>query len=289
MSQAYSVVFAGTPEFALPSLEALIADPAFEVKLVISQPDRPVGRKQILTPPPVKDCAKKHGMPTFQPEDMNKQYIEEDLTCDFLVVVAYGQIFSKEILNIPSIAPVNVHASLLPRWRGASPIQHALLAGDTQTGVTIQKMSEVLDTGDILTQCSTPIEGQETIASLHDRLSALGAELLLDTLKKPLSPTPQSVEKVTTCSKLTRADGDVDSEVMTAGEIDLRVRALVPWPGVRCNINGTEVKLIETSLQEIEDALALPCAKETTLFVQTLQPSGKKPMSGKSWTHGRQK
>ncbi|PIR52676.1 methionyl-tRNA formyltransferase [Candidatus Peregrinibacteria bacterium CG10_big_fil_rev_8_21_14_0_10_49_10] len=287
MSPTTSVVFAGTPAFAVPSLEALIADSFFRVSLVISQPDRPAGRKQILTPSPVKECALRHGIRVFQPEDINATYAQADLTCDFLVVVAYGQILRTEILEISRTAPINLHASLLPRWRGASPLQHALLAGDTETGVTVQKMAPKLDTGDILAQVSVSLTKRETFSSLHDRLAKMGATLLTETLQKPLSPRPQGKENVSLCTKLTRSDGFVDTATMTAEDIDRRVRALVPWPGVRCTIEGSEVKLLETALKQEEDSLAWPCAEQTTLFIRMLQPSGKKPMTGAEWQRGK--
>ena len=286
MPERFSIVFAGTPEFSVPSLESLIAHPACKVTLVISQPDKPVGRKQVMTPPPVKLCAEKHGIRVTQPKNINRDLSWKNTDCDFLVVVAYGQILSKEILEIPNIAPVNVHASLLPRWRGASPIQNALLAGDTETGVTVQRMSETLDAGDILAQCTTPIDERETFASLHDRLALLGAQLLVATLTKPLSPVTQDETGVTYCSKLTRKNGDVDPAKMSAEEIDRCVRALVPWPGVRCNINWVPLKLLETSLTEEKGALALPCTENSTLYIKTLQPAGKKPMTATAWEHG---
>lgn len=287
MSKPFSVIFAGTPEFALPSLEELIADPAFNVTLIISQPDRPIGRRKIMTPPPVKQCARKHGIRTLQPENIAEEVSKEEMHCDFLVTVAYGQILPGTMLDIPTIAPINVHASLLPRWRGASPMQHALLAGDTETGVTIQKMSDIVDAGDILAQRITPIDERETLTSLHNRLAAMGAQLLTETLKNPLSPTPQNEEGITQCSKLTRADGNVDPQQMTAEEIDRHVRALVPWPGVRCRIDGTPVKLIATCLKEEAGTLALPCADSSTLHIRTLQSPGRNPMSGAAWERGR--
>ena len=286
MPERLSIVFAGTPEFSVPSLESLIAHPACKVTLVISQPDKPAGRKQVMTPPPVKLCAEKHGIRVTQPKNINRDLSWEKIDCDFLVVVAYGQILSKEILKIPSVAPVNVHASLLPRWRGASPIQNALLAGDTETGVTVQRMSEALDAGDILAQCTTPIDERETFSSLHDRLAPLGAQLLVATLTKPLSPVAQDETGVTYCSKLTRKNGDVDPAKMSAEKIDRCVRALVPWPGVCCSINGVPLKLLETSLTEEKGALALPCAENSTLYIRTLQPAGKKPMTAASWERG---
>lgn len=288
MPQTFSVIFAGTPEFAIPSLHALQQDPSFDVRLVVSQPDKPVGRKQILTPPPVAAYAQKHGIPCFQPQNINKELPGKKVECDFLIFVAYGQILSQELLDLPKIAPVNVHASLLPRWRGASPLQHALLAGDTETGVSIQKMVKTLDAGDILAQRIVPIEERETIESLHDTLAQCGATLLTDTLKKTLHPVPQESDAITVCSKLHREDGKADPKKMTAEEIDRAVRALVPWPGVTCSIRGQTVKILKTSLHEQQESIAVHCAKNTTLYVEELQPPGKKPMSAHAWSHGIQ-
>lgn len=280
-----SIIFAGTPDFAVPSLRALIDDPEFEVKLVITQPDKPVGRKQQLTPPPVKVAAIDAGIPVEQPENINNYQFPVS-NFQFLVVVAYGQLLKQPILDLSEIAPINVHASLLPRWRGASPIQSALLAGDQETGVTIQRMVLELDAGPMLATESTPIEARETIETLHDRLAQIGADLLVTTLKKPLTETQQDDANMTHCTKLTRAMGNVDTKTMTAEEIDRHVRALVPWPGVRAVIEGQEVKLIETQLVETDSALAVDC-KESTLFVLQLQPLGKAPMNALDWKRGR--
>ncbi|MBU2213781.1 methionyl-tRNA formyltransferase [Patescibacteria group bacterium] len=288
MPTTKSIIFCGTPEFAVPSLEALIADSEFSVDLVITQPDKPVGRKQELTSPPVKKCAQSHGISVAQPDNLNS-----DLSAlishkpDFLVTVAYGQILKSPILDLPNIASVNIHPSLLPHWRGASPIQHAILAGDRETGVTLQEMTEELDAGPILAQVTTVIEERETATSLHDRLSTLSAQLLINTLKKPLDPKPQDESQVTFCQKLTRKDGEVDLSAMTAEEIDRHVRALVPWPGVLCTINGTELKLLETSLEEVPDSIPVECAKSSILHIVQLQPPGKKPMTGKEWGRGK--
>ena len=279
------IVFAGTPTFAVPALRALIADPAFHVKLVISQPDKPVGRKQEILPTPVKAAALEAGIEVLQPRDINKEYPEIDH--DFLVAVAYGQILKQHILDAPNIAPINVHASLLPRWRGASPMQSSILHGDNKTGVTLQRMVKELDAGPVLAQKVFPLHGTETIAMLHDSLADIGATLLVETLKHPLSETEQSVADITVCHKLTKDMGHVDPKNMTAEEIDRRVRALVPWPGVRCSVYGEEVKLVETSLTETKNSIELPC-KDSVLYIATLQPPSKKPMSGKAWKHGRQ-
>ncbi|HLD64178.1 MAG TPA: methionyl-tRNA formyltransferase [Candidatus Peribacteraceae bacterium] len=280
-----SVVFCGTPAFAVPTLHALIADPEFTVKLVITQPDKPMGRKQQVVTPPVKADALQHGLPVAQPEKIGTFTVPP---CDWLVVVAYGQIIPQKILAIPTKAPVNVHASLLPRWRGASPIQHAILHGDTETGVTIQKMIAKLDAGPILAQAAEPLPADATASLLHDRLSRLGAELLVETLKKPLQPREQDEAHVTMCKKLTRADGVVDPTKMTALEIDRRVRALTPWPGVTCQIEGQSVKIHEVSLLPIlKQSVALPCKGGTTLYIARLQSPGKRVVTAEEWQRGR--
>ncbi|MDD4628812.1 MAG: methionyl-tRNA formyltransferase, partial [Candidatus Peribacteraceae bacterium] len=269
-----------------------LSDPAFSVKLVITQPDKPVGRKQVLIPPPVKVLAGKRGIRVWQPQNINeeaKSYKLMATSCDFLVVVAYGQILSKEILALPHIAPVNLHPSLLPRWRGASPIHHALLARDKETGVTIQKMAEALDAGPILAQEHLPLSMTETYEHLRQVLAEKGAALLVRTLKSPLQPIPQDAGTVTVCSKLTRKDGEAAPSIMTAEEIDRKVRALTPWPGVTGAINNEMVKFLKTSLTQAPESLPLSCADGTTLFVTELQPPGKKPMSGAAWARGHGK
>jgi methionyl-tRNA formyltransferase len=279
-----SIIFAGTPDFAVPSLEALIADEDIEVKLVISQPDKPVGRKQDVLPTPVKQAALKAGIPINQPDDINKMALN-DIECDFLVVVAYGQILKQDILDVPKIAPVNLHASLLPHWRGASPMQSAMLAGDTQTGVTIQRMVKALDAGPVLAQAIVPLEQDTTIAQLHDQLSTAGAALLIETLHAPLTETPQNESEMTVCHKLNRSMGNVDANTMTAEEINRHVRALVPWPGVRMRIKNQEIKLLQTSLTATDESIPVQC-KDVELHILQLQPPGKKPMTGLAWQRG---
>lgn len=289
------IVFCGTPSFACPSLQALKDDPSFEILSVITQPDKPAGRGKKLTPPPVKELALTVGLPVHQPQNINNLLSQmPNAKCqvpDYLVVVAYGQILSKELLAWPKVASVNVHPSLLPRWRGASPIQNAILAGDLETGVTVQRMVEKLDCGPILAQERVAIDPRATRISLEEKLARLGAELLVRTLKNPLKETPQDETKATQCTKLTRTTGNVDPKKMTAEEIDRRVRALVPWPGVRLRMRGRrggedEMKLIETSLEPHPDALAVPCAKGTILYVSKLQPETKRVMSGSDWLRG---
>jgi len=288
-NQRRSVFFLGTPEFAVPSLRALLASENFDVQLVITQPDKPVGRKQIVTAPPVKTIAIENGIPVFQPENLNKEWANRPVQTppDFLVVVAYGQILKQEVLDAPIVAPVNVHASLLPHWRGASPIQHAVLNGDHESGVTVQRIVKELDAGAILGKAVIILNERETSPALHDKLSLLGADILLKTLSEPLRPQEQVTAGVTVCKKLSRADGNVDAATMTAEEIDRTVRALVPWPGVRMTLDGEVVKILETEVHERGECFSLPCAKNSTLYITKLQAEGKKPVSGAEWKRAR--
>lgn len=291
MNKRFTVIFCGTPEFALSSLRALAADAAFDVKLVVTQPDKPVGRNKTVTPPPVKVLAHDLNIPILQPENVNEElpaYLMEhpDDQPDFLIVVAYGKILSQAVLDLPTIAPVNVHGSVLPRWRGASPVEHAILAGDAETGVTIQVMAAELDAGPILSAHTIPIGPADTSTSLREILCHVGAELLVETLKKPLKPVPQTTEGVTFCRKLTKEDGMVDRHAMTAIDLDRHVRALNPWPGVVCDIDGHEVKILEASLEPSAHAIPVGCAEDTTLFVTRVQPAGKKSMKADDWRRG---
>jgi methionyl-tRNA formyltransferase len=290
MSPPLSIVFCGTSAYAVRCLEALAQDSAYTVTLVVSQPDRPAGRKRLLTPPPVKEAAVRLGLPVAQPEKLNKALEEIQagtLRPDYLVVVAYGQILSQAVLDWPSRMAVNVHGSLLPRWRGASPIHQAILAGDAETGVTVQKMAKELDAGAILTQESTSIGPRETFESLYERLSSIGAGLLVRTLKDPPTPREQDNSLATFCRTFTREDGLVDPKTHTADEIDRRVRALNPWPGVTAEMDGEPLKILGTSLEPVAESVPLPCAGSTTLHLVTVQPAGKKPMSGAAWMRGR--
>lgn len=290
----YSIIFCGTPDFAVPALTALVSDKSYDVRLVITQPDRPVGRKAVLTSPPVKIAAEDLGLPVFQPENINVELlpylanggIERP---DFLVVVAYGKILRVETLALPKVAAINVHGSLLPRWRGASPVEHAVLHGDAKTGVTVQIMAKELDAGDVLSMKETEIGARETAPHLRHRLSLLGAELLADTLKKPLKPVAQPQEGITICRKLSKEDGLANPTVMDAREIDRKVRAFNPWPGVLVTVDGIELKLIETSLDATPESIPLLCANNTILHLMMVQPIGKKPMSGAAWKRGIKK
>ena len=280
-----SIVFCGTPPFACPPLRALAHDPAFTVTHVITQPDRPVGRKQEITPSPIKILAGELSIPVLQPEHINTELNLSacDQRPDFLVVVAYGQMFSKKLLDWPRIAPINLHASLLPHLRGAAPVQYAILEGATETGVTVQEMKEKLDTGPILSQMRVSIDARETYASLSKRLSSEGAELLLQTLKQPLQSVDQREAEATYCQKLTKGMGVADVQRMTAEEIDRRIRALTPWPGVKMVWNGKDVILLESCLAPHPEACELSCAEGTLLYVISLRPANGKTMRGKEW------
>lgn len=283
------IVFAGTPAFAVPSLNALATDRSFIVDLVITQPDRRAGRGKALQPPPVKIVAEHHRMPVWQPEDLNREFPMSDarrLNPDFLVVVAYGQILGRSLLEWPRIAPVNLHASLLPRWRGASPVAHAILSGDSVTGVTLLKMTAELDAGPIISSREVRILPREKAPDLLQRLAETGARLLTETLGNSLVTKAQDESAATFCRKLSRRDGDVEPDAMTAEEIDRRVRALIPWPGVRCTVKGHSLKLIETSLGETPLSIPLRAKDGTVLYLVIVQSPGKHAMTGQEWLRG---
>jgi methionyl-tRNA formyltransferase len=289
MSARPTIIFLGTPDFAVPSLKALAQ--VFDVLLVVTQPDKPVGRKQVLTAPPIKIAAQAFGLRLLQPTKVNEELpklIEsgEIARPDFLVTVAYGKILSQAVLDIPTKAPVNLHGSVLPRWRGASPIEHAILNGDATVGASVQIMVKELDAGPVLSAISLPLSPDDTALSLREKLSEIGAQLLVETLMQPLNPIPQDETQVTLCGKLEREDGIANAATMTAAEIDRRVRALNPWPGVLCTVEGHEVKILKASLEPYAGSVPLTCAGNTMLHLVTVQPAGKKPMSAKDWHNG---
>jgi methionyl-tRNA formyltransferase len=281
-----SVLFLGTSAFAVPALRALHADPRFRIDLVVTQPDKPVGRKQILTPSPVKVVAMELGIATSQPEKVREILKNGDTPRtrpDFLIVISYGQILPQQLLELPLIAPINVHGSLLPALRGASPVQHAILQGMQETGVTVQRMVYELDAGPVLRTASIMLDPRETTATLMEKLSIIGAELLIRTLQKPLVDTPQNPDHVTRCGKLKKENGIVDPAVHDAVTIDRMVRALTPWPGV---VIG-DTKILETSLTQGSDDLTFACAEGTTIYIRKMQPRSGKVMTGKAFAQGR--
>jgi methionyl-tRNA formyltransferase len=231
------IIFMGTPELAAVSLRALIASRAFQLAAVVTQPDQPKGRGLKLQPSAVKEAAQKENLPVLQPQRAREENFIQQLTAlqpELIAVAAYGQILPKAILDLPRFGCVNVHTSLLPKYRGAAPIQHAILNGDSETGVTIMKMDVGLDTGDILTQERTPIDASDNSQTLHDRLANIGANLLARTIPEFISgaiqPRPQPPEGVTHAPKIKKHDGEIDW-AQPAQIIWNRVRAMVPWPG----------------------------------------------------------
>jgi methionyl-tRNA formyltransferase len=231
------VVFIGTADLACPSLEALATNADFKIIGVVTQPDRPKGRELRRQPPPVKATALKLGLPVLQPEKIRHADAVRSLTewgPDIMVVAAYGQILPATVLNLPPLGCVNVHASLLPRYRGAAPIQWAILNGDSESGVTIMKMDEGLDTGAILTQATTPITDEDNAQTLHDRLAAMGAQLLVVTLRElvngKIEPQKQPPEGGVYARKILKEDGLLNWQ-MPARDLWNRVRAFNPWPG----------------------------------------------------------
>ncbi|MBP1576503.1 MAG: methionyl-tRNA formyltransferase [Oscillospiraceae bacterium] len=294
------IVFMGTPDFASESLKALLSCPKHQVIGVISQPDRPVGRHQVLQPTATKQVAQEAGIPVWQPERIKAEENLEllaSLSPDVIVVAAYGQILPKSILELPKYGCVNVHGSLLPAYRGAAPIQRALLEGNQTTGITTMQMDVGMDTGDILLQREIPITKEDTSGSLFEKLAALGGELLLETLdeleKGNITPKKQDESLATYAPMLKKEEGLLDFS-RTAKELDCQIRAMDPWPGAYTFLSGKRIKILEAVLSDEtgETGLLLPqkeavvCCKEGALRILKLQPEGKKPQTGEEFMRG---
>ena len=240
------IVFMGTPDFAVPSLQALI-DAGHDVCAVYTQPDKPQGRKQILTAPPVKTLALEHDIPVFQPNTLkneDEQARLRELAPEVIIVVAYGKLLPKAVLDIPPHGCINVHGSLLPRWRGAAPIQWAVIAGDEMAGVTTMQMAEGLDTGDMLLTYETKVGEKETAGELFDRLALAGAELLTQTLVKlnEITPRPQDDAQSCYAHMLDKQMAVIDWS-RSAHEIDCLIRGLNPWPIALTTLSGERLKV----------------------------------------------
>lgn len=240
------IVFMGTPDFAVPSLQALI-DAGHDVCAVYTQPDKPQGRKQILTAPPVKTLALEHDIPVFQPNTLkneDEQACLRELAPEVIIVVAYGKLLPKAVLDIPPHGCINVHGSLLPRWRGAAPIQWAVIAGDEMAGVTTMQMAEGLDTGDMLLTYETKVGEKETAGELFDRLAQSGAELLIQTLVKldEITPRPQDDAQSCYAHMLDKQMAVIDWS-KSAHEIDCLIRGLNPWPIALTTLSGERLKV----------------------------------------------
>ena len=298
------IVFMGTPDYAVNTLEALISA-GHNVAAVFAQPDKPVGRKHIITPPPVKVCAENHGIAVYQPNTLRDGKAEEilkEIAPDAIVVVAYGKILPKEILNIPKYGCVNGHASLLPKYRGASPIQWCIVCGETETGVTAMKMDEGMDTGDILKTAQTEIGDEETAEELFDRLSGLTAELLVNTLadleKGNITTKKQDEEKASYAPIIKKEMAFLDFINMTATEIHNAVRGYYSWPCAYFFLENKRIKVIKAAVADntnakagtvikSTDSLVIACKDGTAAELVTVQPEGSKPMSAKQMLCGR--
>ena len=293
------LVFMGSPDFALPTLRVLAQH--YEVVGVVTQPDRASGRGKQLKPPPVKTLALELGIPVMQPEKLRLPEAMEQLHLwnpELIVVAAFGQILRKEVLDLPRFGCINVHASLLPRWRGAAPINAAILHGDHETGITIMQMDVGLDTGPMLSQRSIPLAPDDTAGSLFEKLSVLGADLLIETLPGYLSgklqPIPQPEEGVTYAPMLKKEEGHLDF-TQDAGALERRVRAFNPWPGAFMDFDEAPLKIHRARVEAVN---ALPGqrlvhqgqpavgARGGILILEEVQPAGKKSMSGKSFLAG---
>ena len=300
------LVFCGTPEFAVPTLEALIAA-GHEIPLVVTQPDRPVGRKQILTAPPVKQTALAHGLEVVQPEKI-KNNLEfrarlEAITPDAVIVVAYGRIIPRWMLDLPRLGCINLHGSLLPKYRGAAPIQWAVAMGEQVTGNTTMLLEEGLDTGPMLLQQQTPIRSEQTAVDLFHELSVAGAPLVVETLAGladgTLQAQPQDHSQATLARILEREDGRMAFAANTAIELWNRWRGFQPWPGAFTTLEGK--KLIVQKLNPVPssdpatepgqlrvdvDRLFVACASGTTLELLELQPEGRNRMTTAEFLRG---
>ncbi len=293
------IVFMGTPDFAVPCLEKILAD-GHEVPAVFTQPDKPVGRHAVLTPPPVKQLALSHGIPVYQPTKMRDGTVAaqlKELAPDCLVVVAYGRILPQAILDVPPKGCINIHGSLLPKYRGAAPIQWSVINGEEITGVTSMFMDAGMDTGDIIDTITTPIGENETAGELFDRLAPLGAELLSRTLRSIADGTvqraPQNNAEATMAPMLEKAMGKLDF-TRSAKELHDQIRGMNPWPGCHCAAGGKALKIHESRLAEGHgkpgelialDPVTVACG-EGALRLITVQPEGKPRMAAADWLRG---
>ena len=296
------IVFMGTPDYAVKTLEALI-NAGHTVAAVFAQPDKPVGRKQILTPPPVKVCAETHGIPVFQPRtlrDGEAERIIRNIAPDVIAVVAYGKILPTEILTLPRYGCINGHASLLPKYRGAAPIQWCIVNGEKETGVTAMQMDEGMDTGDILETAVTEIGAEETAGELFERLSVIGAKLPVKTLADledgGITPVKQDESKATSAPIIKKEMAKISFRDMTADEVHNAVRGFYPWPVAFFISGGKRIKIIKSRVVNMhgtagtvlksDNELIVAC-RENAISLETIQPEGSKPMRDRQYLCGR--
>lgn len=297
------VIFMGTPDFAVPILKMLIENT--NVIMVVTQPDKEVGRHHDLVETPVKHLAKMHNIEVFQPTKIKEEYRKIiDSNADIIITCAYGQIIPEVILNSPRLGCINVHASLLPKLRGGAPIHHALIDGETKTGVTIMYMDKRMDTGDIISSKEYFIKDTDNVGMLHDTLSQLGTSLLKETLPTIINGTnnrkSQNDEEATYGYNITREEEHIDFN-KTAKEIYNQVRGLNPWPLANTLINGTEVKILECYIGEKDSTLSSGticeinkdnlgiCTKDKVIYITKVKPFGKKEMSARDYVNGLNK
>lgn len=297
MTQKTRIIYMGTPDFSVPALQTLAAQDDFHVCLVVTQPDRPKGRGKKLAPSPVKQAALKLGLDVFQPKNLDSKEAGEKLLSlkpDFFVVAAFGQILSPQILNIPKKFPINIHASLLPKYRGASPIQASIRNMDKKTGVTTIVMTPKMDAGDILLSSSTPISENDTATDIHDRLQIMGAELIVktiqDILHNNLEPVPQDDSKASYVKKLEKKDGKIDWN-LSSRQICAHINAMTPWPGAFTRLGSKVIKIYKarpsdklccqdpgTIFQCDKQGIHVSCAsgKESLVILELMGSSGKR-------------
>ena len=293
------IVFMGTPNFAVPVLEKLIAN--YNVVLVVTQPDKRVGRKQILTPTPIKEIALKNNIPVFQPEKIRKDFdLIKEIHPDLIITCAYGQIIPSEVLNIPSIGCFNVHASLLPKYRGGAPIHKCLINGEKETGVTIMYMDVGMDTGDMIEKTIYQIQKDDNVGTLHEKLSVLGADLLLKTLPSIMGGTNQRTKQneseATYAYNVKREEERLDFN-KSGEEIINQIRGLNPWPTANCMIKKEEMKILEAYFVEKKETfpgIICEVTKETfgvsckngIVYITKIKPFGKKIILVKDYLNG---
>ena len=303
-SKTLRVGFMGTPDFALEALKA-IDNSAHEIVCVYSQPPRPKGRGHHVQPSPVQAYAESRDIPVFHPKSLKPKDVQEEFAAhnlDVAVVAAYGLLLPLEVLEAPKYGCINIHASLLPRWRGASPIQRSIWAGDEQSGISLMQMDEGLDTGPVIEMQALGLAPRETASSLYDRLAGLGGKMITQTLNKlaengQLTVKEQEKEGVNYAHLLKKEDGRINWE-QTAAEIDRQIRALNPWPGVWTEAGGQRLKIIEAVLSSnteqgddpagtiIDKSGAVQCGAETYLQLVKVQPAGKQAMDFQSAING---
>ena len=292
------VIFMGTPEFSVPVLEKLLENT--QVVLVVTQPDKPVGRKHVLTPSPVKKIAMENNIPVFQPEKIRKDFEQVLQTpCDILITCAYGQIIPKEVLDLPKRGCVNVHASILPKYRGSAPIQWAIMNGDAKTGVTIMYMDEGMDTGDIIKSAEIPILDTDNVGTMNKKLSILGRDTLKSVLNNILNGIVIGIKQTddfTMAPQIKREDEKINFNNNGINIIN-KIRALNPWPLANIVIDNKEIKVIEAEFKECsskgvgkiaeitKNSFGISC-KDGIIYLKKVKPFGKKEMNINSFING---